>query len=306
VSCAKPGILAGHAIEAALKAYLTFQESPVAQFDSRSKLDGRHVDLVFQLARGLERQLLTLVVRDPDPTVSELPQTVDGAAVNWTEFPDYAEARWQFDLPRNAVLDCRLVYAGRLQAQASLADPRCVPNPLRMMVALVDPDFTRIQQVLTHPKKSQAEDFEAAFAWLWEVLGFATIHVSAMSDLREEPDHLAMAPNGEILIVECTTGVPDDNKLTKLISRTARMRELRQSDPANAMDVIPLLVTPLSPAQLAGIRAKAEEHAIIVLCRPEIEQALERSQFAPDPTSMLQYWRGLGLTRLMTGERPLI
>ena len=44
---------------------------------------------------------------------------------------------------------------------------------------------------------------------------------------------------------------------------------------------------------------------VLILCRPKIEHALERSRFAPDPNSVLQYWRGLALMRLMTGESPL-
>jgi hypothetical protein len=120
----------------------------------------------------------------------------------------------------------------------------------------------------------------------------------------DEPDILAASPSGDVLVVECTTGIPDDKKLTMLVSRAARLREdLRRSSGSNSADVIPMLVVPLPPEELVGIRAKAQQNSVVILCRPELHAAIERSKFEPDPKAMLQQWRTLAITDILTGNR---
>jgi hypothetical protein len=130
-----------------------------------------------------------------------------------------------------------------------------------------------------------------------------------MSNLKEEPDILAVAPGGEILIVECTTKAPNDDKVTKLVSRTERMRNIRQrrfpSDPQSDALVIPILVCSLPPEELEGMRAKASEHSIVTLCLPDLEEALRSSQFTPNPARQLQKWLQRPLMQLLTGELRL-
>lgn len=282
--------------------------TPVAALTQGSKLQGRHVVLGFRLAHGLQRERFNVTIRNADPSALDIPRLLNGAEVSWITHSGYNEAQWEFDLPRSEVIDCRVVYAGCVQAELRLSDPESLPNPRRTLVSLVDPQMTALEGLLTRPEKNQGRDFETGIAWLLQMLGFAPIHVSAMSNMTDEPDILVTTPTGEVLIVECTTGVPDDRKLTMLISRVARLREgLQRSNgyaAANAQ-VIAILITPLPREELAGIRAKAEKHGVLILCRPEIAAAIAGTRFEPNPSSVLQYWRGLGLLRLMTGEQPL-
>jgi len=281
--------------------------SPVAAFNSHSTVRGRHVVVGFSLAQDLERESFNIAVRNADTNARDVPRTLNGRDIVWTEHSDCGSARWEFDLPQNEVIDCRLVYAGCVQAEQRFADPHSLPNPLRMIVELVDPGCARLDKILTAPAKRQSEDFETGIAWLLQLLGFTAIHVSGLSNMTDEPDILVASPSGAVLIVECTIGVPDDDKLTMLISRTVRMRELQQSqNGTTSSEVIPLLVTPRSRDELVGIRAKADKHGIILLCRAEITDAVERTQFPPDAAAVIQHWKQLGLVRIMTGEQPLV
>jgi hypothetical protein len=169
----------------------------------------------------------------------------------------------------------------------------------------MDPELRRLESLLTKPDKNQGRDFETGFAWLLQVLGFAPIHIGAMSGCSGEPDILVLAPSGEVLIVECTVGVPDDDKLSMLISRTARMREAlqRSEGSTSVITVTPILAVPLPAEELCGIRAKAEKHGILILCRPELQESFARTMFAPDADAVLRHWRDLPLTRLLTGAR---
>lgn len=295
-----------YALSGSEESTLEIVAPPVAAFDSSSRVEGRHVTLGFSLALNLPRESFNIAARNADPNARDIPRTLNGRHVAWVEHSDHASGRWEFELRHNEVIDCRAVYDGCVQAQRRMADPKALPNRLRMMINLVDPECSRLVKVLTDPTRKQNEDFEAGIGWLLEVLGFATIHVSALSNMKDEPDILAIAPAGEVLVVECTIGVPDDDKLTMLISRVARMTRLWESQSETASGgVIPILVTARPRSELRGILAKAEEHGIILLCKAEIEEAVARSEFKPDADAVLRGWRGLGLMRLMTGEQPL-
>lgn len=276
---------------------------PVAAFDPQSRLEGRRVHVRVQCAAGLDRRALSVVVRDADPNVRAIPLSLDGARMAWAG--DVGECR--FDLPGNAIVDCRVTYAGHLQAQMRLVDASALPSVGRMLVDLVDSPPGRFEQVLLRPKRDEARDHEVAVAWLLQLLGFTVWHVSAMSFTQKEPDILALARSGEVLLVECTTDVPDDDKLSKLISRVSRVRERLQARPwLEAKAVVALLVTPLQFGELAGIQEKAEQHGIITLCRDELQAAVERAKFEPRPDEVLRSWLQLDLTRVMTGQRPIV
>lgn len=282
--------------------------TPVAALAQGSGLQGRHVVLGFRLAHGLPRERFNVTVRNADPNALDIPRSLNGAEVSWITHSSYDEAQWEFDLPRSEVIDCRVVYAGCVQGELRLSDRESLPNPRRTLVGLVDPKMTALEGLLTRPEKNQGRDFETGIAWLLQMLGFAPIHVSAMSNMTDEPDILVTTPTSEVLVVECTTGVPDDKKLTMLISRVARLRESLQRSSGHAAanaQAIAILVTPLPREELAGIRAKAEKHGVLILCRPEIADAIARTKYEPNPSSVLQYWRGLGMLRLMTGDQLL-
>ena len=126
------------------------------------------------------------------------------------------------------------------------------------------------------------------------MLGLAPAPLGKLSGLTDEPDIFAEGADGEMLVVECTTDVPDDDKLMKLVSRTARARdELSRSQGVSAPPVLAVLFVPVPPEELGPIGAKAKAHGVIVLCRPEIEDAIRRTEFAPDAKQTIRHWRSL-------------
>ncbi|MDQ2655191.1 MAG: hypothetical protein M3Z20_19340 [Chloroflexota bacterium] len=281
----------------------------VATFTAGCSLSGQRATLAFRLAAALDPQLLRIVIKNADPAAAGFPHAVEGSTITWVRDGAWQNGTLTMDLSEPLIVDCRLTYAGRPQAELRLIDEQYLPNPRRTLVDLVDPDAGRLAQLLLAPEKDQGRDFEAAFAWLLQLLGFDCLHIGAMSGLNDEPDILAAGPGGETLIVECTTKVPDDTKVTKLVSRTERMRALRQKrvreDPRSGALVLPMLVCSLPPNELQVMRAKAEAHSIVVLCLPELEEALCASRFAPDPARHLRTWLQKPLRQLLTGERLL-
>lgn len=283
---------------------LEITAGPVAAIHPSSKMDGRRILVNFDLAKGLQPGRFRVTIRNADPNVVRTPLTLNGEQVQWIDQAGRRDGQWAFDLPRSEIVDCRAVYAGNIQAVARLGDLSALPNPLRNVIGLVDPNCSRLDKLLTDPGKKDGRDFEAAVTWLLHLLGFAPVHVGSMSGMSDEPDILAWLSPGIALIVECTTGVPTDSKLTLLLSRVARMRESlqRSREETPPSEVLALFVTSRPPEEIVGMRRKAEMHSVVMLCRPEIQQAVERSKFAPDPAGVLKWWRELALTRLLTGD----
>lgn len=79
----------------------------------------------------------------------------------------------------------------------------------------------------------------------------------------------------------CTTGVPDDDKLTMLVSRVARLREVlgRSREATETTNPTAILVTPRPAEELAAMRKKAEEYGVIILRRADIEAAIAQTEF---------------------------
>jgi hypothetical protein len=280
---------------------LEFAVGPVATIDPGSALDGRHVHLGFSLANGLAPDRFRCVLRNADPNLIGPLATYGGESISWTAGQFTRQGRWQFEMPQAAVVDCQVLYAGQIQGEVRLRDPLATPNPCRLLAELVDPGLSRLEELLVRPKRTEGEDFEAGIAWLLQMLGFAPIHVSAMSGMTDEPDLLAMAPGGTILIIECTTKVPDDKKLTMLVSRTVRMRHaLGQCLGGEAGEIMTLLISSLPAEEVVTIREKAVDHSVIVLTREDIVDAVARTNFGPDAIGALRHWKSSGLMRILT------
>lgn len=277
---------------------------PVATI--QGTLQNRRLNIRVSLAKGLNPENFRITARNADPNSAGMPTSMRGREISWCDHDNERDyGSWEFTLPTSAIMDCWAVYAGRLEAEVRLADLGSLPNARRMSIELVDPELVRLRALLTRPTGKQRDDFESAVSLLFQILGFAPAHIGAMSGWTHEPDIFVTCPKGETLIVECTTDVPDDDKLMMLVSRTARLREFLERTPEESRpaDPIPMLVTPCAREELAPLRDKAERHGVVILSRPEIEAAIARSQFEPDANAVLEGWRQLSLVQFLTGGR---
>jgi hypothetical protein len=197
--------------------------SPVAKIEPESTISGRKARVRIGLACSLSPERLRITSRNADTRVRDLPWTIGGANLGWTASGAYHYAEWQFDLLEDTVLHVRAVYAGRVHAESRLADPASTPNRLWRALEHVDPKLERLQELLTNPRMrdKDARDFETGTTWLLQLLGFTTVYLGDMSRFSGEPDVLAQAPNGDLILVECTIEVPDDGKLNSKKMGTA-------------------------------------------------------------------------------------
>lgn len=269
-----------------------------------TRLQGRRASIHARLATHLQTSRLRIVVKSADPKASAQPLILSGDSAQWVERGMWKEGTSVVDLPTSGTHLCRILYAGAIQGQCELSDPSSLPNIRRMLLGIVDPDLKRLKDLLLQPTDKRRDDFEAAVALLFQMLGFAPAHIGAMSGWTDEPDILVTSPTGDVLLLECTTRVPDDQKISLLVSRTIRMRNMAGASSHNASKlgaITAALVTPRPAEELTPVREKAEVNDILVVCQAELSDLIARTELYPDPQAILSYLREIPLRRLMTG-----
>lgn len=280
----------------------------IAWLASGSSVRGGKAEIIVCLAPGLDPSHLRVKASNADPTGGEIEEIASGSILQWSREREDGTGRavWAFDLPQEAVIHCATIYGACLQHERVFADPRALPNRARMMIEVADPGLERLSQLLTNPSaKDQKDDFEAAVPMLLHMLGFSNAYVSALSNMKGEADVFTQSPAGDVLVVECTTDVPDVVKIDKLLTRVFAMRKalctpLSQLSPGR---VTPVMVIPRTRDNLGPAAKKhANDHSVVMLCREDIEEAIERTRFAPNADAVLQAWRREPLNRFLLGE----
>jgi hypothetical protein len=273
---------------------------------SRSRVRGTAVEVVVQLAAHLDPCAFRLAVWNADPGGVRIEDTPNAKPIHWSVGPDRTMAGVvRFEIPEEAIICCAPIYGGCVQQEAELADVHSVPNRARMMVEVADAKLVRLTQLLTDPKAQELKDFEAGVALLLHMLGFSTAYVSALSNMRDEADMYGLTPCGDVVIVECTTGVPDDEKFGKLLTRVVKLRKAlcTPSSRLQPERVTPVMVTTRTREDIgADVLKRAQAQGVLTLCRPEIEAAILRTRWIANADLVLQEWRGLPLTRVLSGQ----
>jgi hypothetical protein len=281
---------------------LEITAGPVAYLGAMTALQGRRASIHVRLSAHLELSRLRITLKSADQQASMQPLVFGADSTQWTRQGIWNEGVWLVDLPTSDAHSCRVLYAGAVQDQRLLFDPSSSPNIRRMLLSIVDPDLKRLRGLLLRPADKQRKDFEAGVALLFQMLGFAPAHIGAMSGLTDEPDIFVSSPTGDVLLVECTTGVPDDRKLSLLVSRSIPIREIvERAQGVSKSDVIAILVTPRLTDELAPIREKASANNVLLLCHSELSDLITRTATFPDAVATLSYLRSIALRRVMTG-----
>jgi len=282
---------------------IDIMSEPIASI-SKSKLSDRTVEISVHLARALEPDQITLIIVDAESGGRSLRRSIAGRELRWTMSEQHWIGEYSLGLPKNDVLTCRVLYCGSLHDEVQLADLMALPNLRRTLVELADPGLQRLSGPLIAPKSNQEQnDFEAGIAVLLYMLGFDAVRVGGIKKLSEAADIFATTPSGRIVIVECTTAVLDPkDKIGKLLARLNDARE-RLSTPLtgfSADSVIGIIVIPKARAELGFEWKAAEQRGLIVLCRFEIEDALEKTRFTPNADLILNDWLRRPVTELLT------
>ena len=137
------------------------------------------------------------------------------------------------------------------------------------MVELNDPGVGNLTKVLTEIGERDDKlrnEFEAAVAVLFHLLGFDAVRVGGGRRTTDGPDIYARTGN-QLLVVECTSGAFSDEKCAKLLTRVNAVEEAWSSAYAG-----------LEPVQIAGVVVTARRRDELV------------SQLRAISRSITQFW----------------
>ena len=162
-------------------------------------------------------------------------------------------------------------------------------NPRYSIHQVIDPQLELLKETLFKPNKNMSFVFENAVSNLLNLLGFSASNYGRIPKLQDGPDIIAVTPAGHIGVVECTTGLLDENdKLAKLVLRTKLIKEKLETSGYGYLKIQPIIVTPLTRKAVAANLENAGKHGIAVMCKENIENLMQQLILPPNPERLFE------------------
>jgi hypothetical protein len=226
---------------------------------------------------------LNVVVRSRGKV--SLRESIDGRRLTWAAPDPHGPVLGSFDLdvPSGAAVDCIAVYSAIAQHQSMLVD-KSGENQLRLTLDSVDSGISSIRQALHNEGKFKGnpDALESAMASVVSMLGFQVLHLGLGKKTRDAVDVVARCNTGGLLLIECTTAILGQDKVSKLVARAARLRRLLHDKDFLGIEVIPVIATTMTAAELYTSIDKVETDGVLVLCQEQFDEWLDLSLAAPD------------------------
>jgi hypothetical protein len=217
--------------------------------------------------------------------------SVSGSALEWREENDTKIGICRVPVGDAPLLQAFLSYAGISLHQGWFADPQKHLNPRHAIHQVFDENIGLLKTILLKPEPSA---FEGGVSTLFNLLGFSVVNYGRIPKLQQGPDVIAVTPNGNIGVIECTVGLLNKNdKLDKLVQRTTLIREKLTAAGYGYLQIKAAIVTPLPRSGVAANLSIASKHSIAVLCKEEIENLLKQIAFPPNPEKLFDDLKSL-------------
>lgn len=259
--------------------------------------------LIVHLPSSLSAEEVRVSVRSAHRDERGTQRLLDPSAFVWTCEGDGSTGRHRGPARSGDALICQALYKGAPHDALQLADPTTVINLKRAVVEVHDPELRGLKKALTGVtarKEKGRNEFESSVGVLFYMLGFESVRIGSVRKLSDGPDIYALAPQRDALVVECTTGAFNKDKLEKLLVRANEVREALHRVTDGTTQVFPVIVCPLKAQEAWTLAKLTDRQGVILVALAEIEEALERTRFTPDPARTLDAWRGLSMRRYLS------
>ena len=220
--------------------------------------------------------------------------SINGSKFKWRKKSGINVGTWRKPVGDAHLIQTFLSYAGASLHQWWVADPLKRLNPRQAIHQTFDADMSYLRQMLFEPKNDQDYVFESAVTTLLGLLGFSVTNYGRAPKLQDGPDIIALAPAGNVAVVECTIGLLDNkDKLAKLVQRSTGIREKLNQAGHGFLQVQAVIVSSLSRGDVAANMETASKHDIAVVCREDIEQLLNQVGLPPNADKLFEDTKGL-------------
>jgi len=259
-----------------------------AMINGASGVNDDSADIGIRLAHDLKKKDAAIGIRMLTPGSPIKRMQIAGKDLKWAKTPECNLGTMRIQVPKASILQCFAIYGGDTQSYYWVSDPATTHNARRTALHAYDPRLDKLRDILIRDsyRGSDARDFEVGISWLVWLLGFSAAHLSA-TKTSDAPDIIVSSPNGNIAVVECTTGLlKAENKLANLHDRVQAMRRSFEASGYSNIRILPVIVTAKSRNDVAADLEQAEKLGILVFTRENIENALNRS-FVPQNAEQL-------------------
>lgn len=270
-------------LEYGMNPHFDFCARRVAEIQPTSALDGSRATIHFRVAADLDRsgQSLSVAIKENDGAV--LRSMVGSHDIDWCLDQDGHQVGTAVLAVNDAkIVECILSYGGRVQHRAKFVQPVHQLNSLRFAYDLFDTGTKGLVRVVTDQKVTNRDgrELELTVLSLLGMHGFATVALDRIPHVQEIPDIIAADHRGNLLVVECTLGMPNaDNKLSDLYRKSHAIQDALLKIGRQDIQVVSVLATPRTAEELNNYRAEAVKLGILFWSRDDLEKLIrDRSE----------------------------
>jgi hypothetical protein len=258
----------------------------------RSEVSGTSATIGIWMASTLDKKKARLGYRVLQANNVVSRASIPGSALTWNDHPPESSGTFDLTIPAGSGIQCIATYSDVAHHVQWRADPSIFHNPRAAVLSLIDPQHIAVKGYLQPelpPRGRSADDFEAAIAWVLWTLGFATATFGTNAKTRDAFDTVAVSPNGDFLVIECTLGLlRSDSKLAKLTSRTVKLREVLDASNMRHIRILPVIVTAMTIEQVRADISSAEEIGVLVLARENLDEISQTLRQLPDANALFE------------------
>jgi hypothetical protein len=270
-------------------AFMEFLAKPPLEMDGGSIIENGQAYIRVIAAKGIDRKEVVVGYRGFGGSSGEIRGRVTQEMFKWAEIGKLVKGEALVDAGDTPTLQCFLSYAGSGLQQWWIADSKRLLNPRHAIQSAFDQDQTVLKRLLFESRRSDARSFEDGVAMLLGMLGFSVTQHGRTQKLSNAPDIIAITPGGHVAVVECTLGLPDQNdKTDKVLQRTETLRRALSNAGWPGVQLLPIVVTLLTKAEIEGQRKAAESKGVVIISREDIESALIQVRIPVDADRLFQ------------------
>lgn len=215
-----------------------------------------------------------------------------GEKLIWVDEIDVSIGTMEIKVPIGSFIQCFACYEGQAHQSQWILDPEIFQNPRFSVISFVDSTGQLLRNYLfpdLPPKNKAADDFEAAISWTIWALGFAPANFGLNNKTRDAFDTVAVTPNGNFVIIECTLGLlRAESKLSKLVARACSLRELLDKSNMKHLRILPVIITAMTLEQVKADVSQAEDTGILVLTKEDLEQITDELLRFPNADNLFE------------------
>ncbi|MBI1360749.1 MAG: hypothetical protein GC155_10780 [Alphaproteobacteria bacterium] len=244
----------------------------------RSVVNGGIATIGVNALHGVDLAEVSLGLKIAVPKGDVERRQVQADQMNWLTTDTKQEGTVEISVPTGAVVECIACYRGRALHYYWIADPSETANGRKVSVETFDAGLSRFQESLKweNARGRNSRDFESGFCSMLWMLGVSPLHFDRGGKTQEAVDILSVAGADQMMLIECTVGIlKAEGKLANLIARTERLRR-QFRDKGRNVELLPVIVSPMSRQELASELAAAGAHGVAVVAQEQLAELQAR------------------------------